>query len=72
MVCLSVTIANVAKMTEQTEMPFGLWTSVGPRNHVLDGESRSPHGKRGKGRAIVKYIEYCPHAAGMWPFLNLV
>jgi len=26
-----------AKTTELTKMPFGLWTRVGPRSHVLDG-----------------------------------
>ena len=25
------------KTTEQIEMPFGMWTRVGPRKHVLDG-----------------------------------
>jgi len=33
-----------AKMAEPIEMPFGLWTRVGPRNHVLDGDP-DPHGK---------------------------
>jgi len=36
-VCLSVTIASPTKTVEPIEMPFGLWTRVGPRNHVLDG-----------------------------------
>ena len=26
-----------AKMTEQIEMPFGLWTQVDPKKNVLDG-----------------------------------
>jgi len=26
-----------AKTAEPIEMPFGMWTRVGPRNHVLDG-----------------------------------
>jgi len=26
-----------AKTTELIELPFGLWTRVGPRKHVLDG-----------------------------------
>ena len=26
-----------AKTAEPIEMPFGLWTQMGPRNHVLDG-----------------------------------
>ena len=29
-----------AKTAEPIEMPFGLWTWMVPRNHVLDG---SPH-----------------------------
>jgi len=33
---LSVTVVSPAKTDEPTEMPFGLWTRVGPRNHVLD------------------------------------
>jgi len=33
----SLKIVNPAKMAEPIEMPFWLWTVVGPRNHVLDG-----------------------------------
>ena len=33
---------NPGKTAEPVEMPFGLWTHVGPRNHVFDGVSRSP------------------------------
>jgi len=57
-VCLSVchTIVSPAKTAGQVEMPFGLRTWVGPRNH--DG-GPDPHGKGqfwgGKGRPIVKY-----------------
>ena len=36
-VSLSVTIVSPAKMGEPIEMPFGLWTPVGPGNHMLDG-----------------------------------
>jgi len=32
---------NCAKTAEPIEMPFALWTRVGPRKHVLDGP-RSP------------------------------
>ena len=28
---------SIAKMAEQIQMPFGLWTRVGPRKHVLHG-----------------------------------
>jgi len=37
MVCLSVTLVSPAKPAAPIEMPFGLRTRVGPRNHVLDG-----------------------------------
>jgi len=39
---LSVSLAKTAALIE---MPFGLRTWVGPGNPVLDGGSRSPHGK---------------------------
>jgi len=35
-VCLSVTIVSPAETAEPIAMLFGLWTRVGPRNHVLD------------------------------------
>jgi len=41
-VCLSVRIISPAKVAEPIEMPFGLWTRVGPRNHVLDGVPDAP------------------------------
>ena len=34
---LSVMVVSPAKMAEPIEMPCGLETRVGPRNHVLDG-----------------------------------
>jgi len=43
---LSVTIVS-HKTAEPIEIPFGLWTGVGPRNHVLDG-GPDPFMKRGK------------------------
>ena len=33
---LSVTLVSLAKTAAPIEMPFGLRTRVGPRNHVLD------------------------------------
>jgi len=33
----SDTILSPAKTAEPIEMPFGVWTWVSPRNHVLDG-----------------------------------
>ena len=51
---LSVIVVSPAKTAEPIEMPFGLWTWVGLRNHVLDGD-RDPQwegtilsGERGK------------------------
>jgi len=44
-VCRSVTLVSPAKTAEPIEMPFGLWTWVGPRNHVLDGDSDPPMGR---------------------------
>ena len=62
MVCrsvgLSVTIMSPAKTAELIEMPFGLWSWVGPRNHVLDRVQTSARKGailRGKGRPIIKY-----------------
>jgi len=42
---LSLTQVNSAKMTAPTEIPFGLRTQVGPRNHVLDGGPDPPIGR---------------------------
>jgi len=46
-------------MAEPIEMPFGLWTHMGPRNHVLDGGPDAPMGMGNfegeKGHPIVKY-----------------
>jgi len=44
-------------MAEPIEMPFGLRTWVGPRNHVLDGGPHPPENGQfwGRGRPIVKY-----------------
>jgi len=38
------TAVSLAKMAELIEMPFGMWTQVGRRNHVLD-EARIPYRK---------------------------
>ena len=46
-VYLSVTQVSPAKTAEPIEMPFGLRTRVGPRDHVLDEGSDPPMG-RGK------------------------
>jgi len=38
-VCVSDTHVNCAKTAEPIEMPFGGLTDVGPRNHVLHGDT---------------------------------
>jgi len=48
---LSVTEVSPAKIADLIEKPFGLWTPVGPRNHVLDGE---PDNFEGEGAAHCK------------------
>jgi len=59
LVCRSVChTSEPCKMDAPIEMPFGLRTRVGPRNHVLDGGPDPPwEGAilRGKGATIVKY-----------------
>ena len=44
-VCLLVMTVSPTKTAEPIEMPCGLWTRVGPRNHVLRGGARSSKGK---------------------------
>jgi len=44
-VCLLVTSVSPAKTAKLIEMPFGLWTWVGPRNHVLGGSQDPPRGR---------------------------
>ena len=51
-VCRSVTLVSPAKTSEPIELPSGLWTPVGLRNHVLDGveipmQSGNFEGERG-------------------------
>ena len=41
--CVLVTTVSPAKTAEPTEMPFGVWTRVGQRNHVLGGTRIPPH-----------------------------
>jgi len=41
-VCRSVTLVSPAKTAEPIEVPFGLSTWVGPRDHALDGGSDPP------------------------------
>jgi len=55
---------NAAKAAELTEMLFGLWTQVGPRNQALDGGPDPPmqrsNFKAEKGRPIAIYRDSLP------------
>ena len=37
-VCLLDTTASCANTAEPIQMPFGMWTRLGPMNHVLGGD----------------------------------
>ena len=52
----SVTLVSPAKTAEPIEMPFGLRTRLGPRNHVLDGDPDPLGNGVGEGRPVVKYV----------------
>ena len=68
-VCWSVTVVIPAKIAELNEMPFGLRTQVGPRNHVLDGSLLLLMGSdsfEGGGLAIVKYRETLLSTVQKW------
>jgi len=39
------TAVYTAKHAEPIEMPFGIWTPVGPRKHVLGGVTLAPPGE---------------------------
>jgi len=67
LICVSVCLlVTPAKMAQPIELPFGLWTRVGPRNHALVRDPNPP----GEGavlgdvsRLIVKYRERICSAA---------
>jgi len=48
-VCRSVTVVSLAKAAEPIDMPFGMWTRVGPtpRKHILDGVTLASPGEYG-------------------------
>jgi len=55
-VCMSVTIVSRANMTEPIELVYGMWTQVGPSNHVLDGVQfpMGMHNFEGRGASHCK------------------
>jgi len=52
--CLLVKSVSPAKTDEPIEMPFGLWTRVGPRDHVLCG-GPDPQGEGTIWSGVVPY-----------------
>jgi len=54
-VCLLVMTVSPTKTAEPIEMPCGLWTRVGPRNHVLRGGPDPP-----RERVILRVVLF-PH-----------
>ena len=63
--CLLITFVSPAKTAKSIEMPFGLVIRLGPRNHVLDRESRSSVG-RGKCLGVVR--PHNKHCESLMPF----
>ena len=64
-VARSVTVVSPAKTTKPIKTAFGLWTWVGPRNHVLDGGPNHPMRRgnfRVKYQPSVKYRDAVPWA----------
>ena len=64
-VCLRVlaTFASPAKIAESIEMPFGMVTRIGPRNHVLNGgadSSGKSNSEEEKWQPIVNYRDVPP------------
>jgi len=56
---MSITV-SCAKTDEPTEMPFSVWTRVGPGNHILGMRPRPPRGRgnfKGRPPAMPPYIK---------------
>jgi len=73
-VCLAV-CHNRKPSVEPIDMPFGLWTRLGPVNHLLGGvQIPREKGKScgGKKWPIVKYRKYCPRASALGSFVKLL
>jgi len=47
--CIETLCGHLCKVTEPIEVPFGLWTRMGRKHHVLYGRSRSPIGRGNSG-----------------------
>jgi len=58
-VCLLGTYVSPAKTAELIQMPIGVWTLVGPRNHVLDGGPDTPKGMGNFGGIVRPIDKHC-------------
>ena len=59
--CLLMTAMKCAKMAEPINVPFGMWTRVGPTSHELGGGPDFPRGRRVGG-----------HFRALWPFVTIL
>ena len=64
----SVTVVSPTKTEESIEIPFGLWTLVGPRNRVLDG---CPDLPMGRGNFGGERTAHCELFKTGWPILTI-
>jgi len=70
-VCRSVTIVSPAKTAEPIQMPFGLWTRVGPRKHacIRQGCTLAPPGEY---NWTVHVLQRCVLSAKLlWPLIKM-
>ena len=56
---VGVTIMSPAKTAELIERPFGMWTGVGPRKHVLDGVHTCATWRTQLNRTCVAEMPFC-------------
>ena len=48
---------------EPTDLPFGVWTWVGPRKHLLRGSPDTPTERDTFGAVILGHTFYCMRAS---------
>jgi len=59
-------------MAEPIKIPFGVWTQVGPRNHVLDGVQIPMVRGNFEAEGDPVYKEYHECSAAMRPFVKFL
>jgi len=60
-VCVLNTFVSPTETNKPSEVPFGMWTRVGPKNHGLAGGPNLPQRKGdlgGMSRPVEKYKKY--------------